>query len=344
MGFTKYDGTDEVSSQDGTRPLNRAWFRLRRVDRLGLHWNPKRVKNSPMASKANLRESTPPGNSPPGKLLLVGTPIGNLEDITLRALRMLKEADLIACEDTRRTQQLLNHYHIKTETVSYHEHNELMRAPELILELEQGGTVALVSDAGMPGISDPGYRLVHLAIRHGIPVIPIPGASAFVAALSACGLPVDCFRFLGFLPSKKLGRRKALAAMGGATKALVFYEAPHRLIEMLEDVLEILGDRPVVVAREVTKIHEDFLRGSITEVLDRLKKKPVKGEITVIVGKPEGPVRPVAPSRLLGADLKRVMAERGVDLHAALKTVARERGISKSEAYRQYQMEKSAER
>ncbi len=297
-----------------------------------------------MVPKAIVRETTSSGISPQGKLLLVGTPIGNLEDITLRALRVLKESDLIACEDTRRTQQLLNHYHIKTETISYHEHNELTRAPELILEMEQGGTVALVSDAGMPGISDPGYRLVHLAVRHGIPVVPIPGASAFVAALAACGLPVESFRFLGFLPSKKLARRKALAAMRSATKALVFYEAPHRLVEMLEDARDTLGDRPVVVAREVTKVHEEFLRGSISEVLERLKKKPVKGEITVILGKPEGPVRPSTPARLLGADLKRVMTERGVDLHAALKTVARERGISKSEAYRQYQMEKSSEK
>ncbi len=294
-----------------------------------------------MAQKATIRAAA--GGSPQGKLLVVGTPIGNLEDITFRAVRALKEADLIACEDTRRTQQLLNHYHIKTETVSYHEHNELTRAPELILELEQGGTVALVADAGMPGISDPGYRLVHLAIRHGFPVIPIPGASAFVAALAACGLPIDCFRFLGFLPAKKLARHKALTALRSATKALIFYEAPHRLIEMLEDARETLGERPAVVAREVTKVHEEFVRGSLTEVLERLRKKPVTGEITVIVGTPEGPVRPTAPARRLRADLERVMAQRGVDLRAALKAVARERGISKSEAYRQYQMEKSSE-
>jgi 16S rRNA (cytidine1402-2'-O)-methyltransferase len=319
-------------------------LRLRQVDRLALHLKLEQVKESPMAHKTTIRQAATTANSPRGKLLVVGTPIGNLEDITFRAVRALKEADLVACEDTRRTQQLLNYYRIKTETVSYHEHNELMRAPELILEMEQGGTVALVSDAGMPTISDPGYRLVHLAIRHGIPVVPIPGASAFVAALAASGLPIDCFRFLGFLPAKKLARRKALAAMRSATKALVFYEAPHRLIEMLEDVRDILGDRPVVVAREVTKLHEEFVRGSISEVLDRLGKKTVKGEITVIVGKPEGPVRPTAPSRRLHADLERVMSERGADLHAALKIVARERGISKSEAYRQYQMEKSAER
>src|SRR5574341_1618312 len=158
-----------------------------------------------------------------GVLYLVATPIGNLEDITLRALRILKDADAIACEDTRQTQKLLNHYGVSTRTVSYHEHNEMTRAAELVVELEEGAKVALVSDAGMPVISDPGYRLVHLAIRHGIPVVPIPGASAFVAALAAAGLPVDKFRFLGFLPSKKSERRKTLEDMKGSTKTLVFY-------------------------------------------------------------------------------------------------------------------------
>jgi 16S rRNA (cytidine1402-2'-O)-methyltransferase len=297
-----------------------------------------------MARKANLRETMAPAIGSPGKLFVVGTPIGNLEDITFRALRTLKEVDLIACEDTRRTQQLLNHYNIKTETISYHQHNEMTRGPELILEMEEGGSVALVSDAGMPGVSDPGFRLVHLAIRHGIPVVPIPGASAFVAVLAASGLPIDRFRFYGFLPAKKLARRKALSAMKSAAKALVFFEAPHRLLEMLEDVLASLGDRPVVVAREVTKIHEEFLRGSITEVLARLRKKPVKGEITVIVGMPEGPVKRSPAARPLRADLERAMADHGLDLRGALKAVARERGISKSEAYRQFQMEKSSER
>jgi 16S rRNA (cytidine1402-2'-O)-methyltransferase len=294
-----------------------------------------------MARKADFRETPAPANSSPGKLFVVGTPIGNLEDITFRALRTLKEADLIACEDTRRTQQLLNRYNIKTETLSYHQHNEMTRAPELILEMEEGGSVALVSDAGMPGVSDPGFRLVHLAIRHGIPVVPIPGASAFVAALVASGLPVDRFRFQGFLPAKKLARRKALSALKSATCALVFYEAPHRLLEMLEDTLAVLGQRPVVVAREVTKIHEEFLRGSISEVVARLRKKPVKGEMTVIVGMPEGPVKRSPAARPLRADLERAMADRGLDLRGALKAVARERGISKSEAYRQLQMEKS---
>lgn len=297
-----------------------------------------------MTRQTPVRDARAPAKSSRGVLYVVGTPIGNLEDFTFRALRTLKEVDLIACEDTRRTQQLLNHYNIKTPTISYHQHNEMTRAPELIIEMEEGGHIALVSDAGMPGVSDPGFRLVHLAIRHEVPVVPIPGASAFVAALAASGLPVDRFRFLGFLPAKKLARRKALEQLKAASKTLVFYEAPHRLLEMLEEVRETLGDRPVVVAREVTKVHEEFQRGSVSEVLGRLGKKPVKGEITVLVGPPEGPVRRSSTARPLRADLERVMAERGLDLRGALKSVARERGISKSEAYRQFQMEKSSER
>lgn len=297
-----------------------------------------------MARKTNRSAELVPPNSSRGNLYVVATPIGNLEDITLRALRTLKEADLIACEDTRRTQQLLNRYHIKTPTVSYHQHNEMTRAPELILEMEEGGHIALVSDAGMPGVSDPGYRLVHLAIRHEIPVVPIPGASALVAALAASGLAVDGFRFLGFLPARKLARRKALDNLRAAPTTLVFYEAPHRVIEMLEDVRATLGDRPIVVAREVSKVHEEFVRGSVSDVLARLRAKKVKGEITVLVGLPEGPVRRSPAARPLRADLERVMAEQDADLRGALKAVARERGISKSEAYRQYQMEKSSER
>lgn len=297
-----------------------------------------------MTRKRHLINALSPSNSSSGKLFLVGTPIGNLEDITFRAIRTLKEVDLIACEDTRHTQQLLNHYDIHTRTISYHEHNEMTRAPELIIQLEEGSRIALVSDAGMPGISDPGYRLVTLAIRHGIPVIPVPGASAFVAALAAAGLPVDKFRFLGFLPSKKLARRKALEELKEAKKTLVFYEAPHRVIDMLEDVRKILGDRPVVVAREVTKVHEQFLRGSASEVLERLGKKPVRGEITVLVGATPGADENASSGDPILQELERVMSEQGLDERAALKVVARARGISKSEAYRQWQMEKSLER
>ena len=275
-----------------------------------------------------------------GRLFVVGTPIGNLEDITFRAVRTLKEVDLIACEDTRRTQQLLAHYSIPTRTVSYHQHNEMTRAPELIIEMEEGSQIALVSDAGMPGISDPGYRLVHLAIRHEIPVIPVPGVSAFVAAISASGLPVDKFRFLGFLPSRKSARRKSLAELKSAAKALIFYEAPHRLLEMLEDVLEILGDRPAVVAREVTKLHEEFVRGLVSAVLRALKKKPVKGEITVLLGAAPAEQQNGRPAQSIRLEVQDVMANQGLEERDALKAVARRRGISKSEAYRRWEMEK----
>jgi len=278
-----------------------------------------------------------------GKLYLVGTPIGNLEDITFRALRTLREVDVIACEDTRHTQRLLNHYEIKTPTVSYHEQNEMTRAPELVIQLEQGSHIALISDAGMPVISDPGYRLVNLAIRHNISVVPVPGASAFVAALAAAGLPVDKFRFFGFLPRRKLARRKALEELKGVTKTLVFYEAPHRTLDMLEDIHQILGDPPVVVAREVTKIHEEFLRGSAAEVLAQMKKRPVRGEITVLVGPHPPPEKQGSSRGLIVKELERVMAEQALDERAALKVVARRRGISRSEAYRQWQFEKSLE-
>jgi 16S rRNA (cytidine1402-2'-O)-methyltransferase len=291
----------------------------------------------------NRADPLPPASPTPaqsGKLYLVGTPIGNLEDLTLRAIRILKEVDLIACEDTRHTIQLLKHYGITTCTVSYHEHNELTRAPELVMRMEQGSSIALVTDAGMPVISDPGFRLVQLALRHGIPVSPVPGASAFVAALAAAGIPVDKFRFLGFLPSKGGARRKALEEQASALKTLVFYEAPHRLVDMLEDVLETMGDRPVVVAREVTKVHEEFLRGNVSSVLATLRKKPVKGEITILVGPPTNGAGNVSGKVSIRQDVDRVMAEHGLAEREALKIVARQRGFSKSEAYRELQYEK----
>ncbi|MGH9555564.1 MAG: 16S rRNA (cytidine(1402)-2'-O)-methyltransferase, partial [Terriglobales bacterium] len=205
-------------------------------------------------------------------LYVVATPIGNLEDITLRALRVLKEADLIACEDTRHTRKLLDHYGITTATISYHEHNEAERAAELVEKLNTGTRIALVTDAGMPGVSDPGYRVIALAIRHKISVVPVPGASAVVAALAASGLPTDSFRFAGFLPAKQGQRRKALEQVRDSGSTEVFYETPHRLVECMEDVVEVLGpQRPVVIAREITKLHEEFLRGPAAEVLAALK-------------------------------------------------------------------------
>jgi 16S rRNA (cytidine1402-2'-O)-methyltransferase len=277
-------------------------------------------------------------------LYLVATPIGNLEDITLRALRVLKEVDVIACEDTRQTQKLLNHYAIATRTTSYHEHNEVTKSAELVKEMQEGASVALVTDAGMPGISDPGYRLITLAIRHHVPVVPVPGASAFLAALVASGLPTDSFRFSGFLPAKRGERRAALQAIKSSPRTQVFYEAPHRIVETLTDVVEVLGEsRHVVIAREVTKLHEEFLRGGAAEVLANLKaREAVKGEITLLIGKAEE--QDVATAALgrqgIRERVQQIMAEEKVDEKAALKKVAKERGVSKSEAYRELQRDK----
>jgi 16S rRNA (cytidine1402-2'-O)-methyltransferase len=273
-------------------------------------------------------------------LFVVATPIGNLEDITLRALRVLKEVDVIACEDTRQTQKLLNHYGISKPTVSYHEHNEAKRAAELMVDLEEGARIALVTDAGMPGISDPGYRLIALAIRSRIPVVPVPGASAFLAALVASGLPTDSFRFGGFLPAKRGPRRRMLENLKDVPRTQIFYEAPHRITETVEDIVEVLGPkRHVVLAREVTKIHEEFIRGSAREVLEQLRRRGgVKGEITLLVARPEEPAEVPAEKRKSVRQLvNAVMREEQLDEKAALKKVAKELGVSKSEAYRELQ-------
>ncbi|MGH9539566.1 MAG: 16S rRNA (cytidine(1402)-2'-O)-methyltransferase [Terriglobales bacterium] len=282
---------------------------------------------------ANAKSSLAPG------LYLVATPIGNLEDITLRAVRVLKEADLIACEDTRQTQKLLNHYGISTHTSSYHEHNEMTRSAELVLDLEGGARIALVTDAGMPGISDPGFRLIALAIRHHIPVVPIPGASAFLAALVASGLPTDSFRFGGFLPPKSGQRRQMLESIRTSPRTQVFYEAPHRVTEAVEDVVEILGpERYMVIAREVTKIHEEFLRGRAATILEILKARgEIKGEITLLIGRAEESERTVPAAVNVRQRLQEIMAEAKLDEKAALKKVAKEMGVSKSEAYRELQ-------
>src|ERR1700704_5597971 len=278
---------------------------------------------------------------PGAALYLVGTPIGNLEDITLRAVRVLKEVDVIACEDTRQTQKLLNHYGITTRTISYHQHNEMTRSAELVKEMQEGASLALVSDAGMPGISDPGFRLVSLAIRHHVPVVPIPGAAAFLAALVASGLPADSFRFSGFLPAKRGERRAALEAIKSSPRTQVFYETPHRILESLDDVVEVLGARRhVVIAREVTKLHEEFLRGRAGEVVETLKSREgVKGEITLLIGKAEeAPAQGSAESRgSVRQRVEQIMAAEKVDEKAALKKAAKERGVSKSAAYRELQ-------
>src|SRR3981081_3125167 len=275
-----------------------------------------------MRADAQTETTNGRGTLAPGSALyLVATPIGNLEDITLRALRVLKEVDLIACEDTRQTLKLLSHYGIKTRLVSYHEHNEMTKAAELVVDLEGGAKIALVTDAGMPGISDPGFRLIALAIRHHVPVVPIPGASAFLAALVASGLPTDSFRFRGFLPAKSGQRRKLLESVRECPRTQVFYEAPHRLLETLADVVEVLGnDRHVVVAREVTKLHEEFLRGRVAEVLERLKARgDVKGEITLLIAKPETQdLRATGSEMSVAQRVKQIMEEDRVDEKAAL--------------------------
>ena len=267
----------------------------------------------------------------PGTIYLVATPLGNLEDITLRALRILKEVDLIACEDTRHTRRLLNHFDIRKQLLSYHEHNETRRAAELVREARQGKNIAVVSDAGMPAIADPGYRVVTEAIAAGVPVVPIPGPVAVETALAASGLPTDAFRFGGFLPAKKTQRRKTLRAMAHSTATLVFYEAPHRILETLADVKTILGERPIVVARELTKIHEEFLRGPTSEVLAELQsRKTVKGEITLLIGR--GAVEP-EKTRTVQQRVAELIEKQGLTKMDAIKQAARERGISKRQAY-----------
>lgn len=275
-------------------------------------------------------------------LYIVGTPIGNLEDITHRALRVLRSVDRIACEDTRQTQKLLNHYDIRTPTISYHEHNEKTRARELIRHLEEGQSIALVTDAGLPAVSDPGYQLITLAIEREIRVIPIPGASAFLSALVASGLPSDNFQFSGFLPAKSGQRRSVLKEICNLQNTFVFYEAPHRIIETLKDIVDVLGPtRPVVVAREITKLHEEFLRGTAQEVLKTAQERgELKGEITLLIGKPEKGESQTERKESVSEMVQRFTREESLDEKDALKRVARELGISKSEAYRELQRTK----
>lgn len=226
-----------------------------------------------------MKESTPTK----GTLYVVATPLGNLEDMTLRGIRILKEVDLIAAEDTRTTGKLLHHYGIQTPQTSYFEHNEPKKAGALLTRLQRGQRIALVSEAGTPGISDPGFRLIRLAIHHDIPVVPIPGSSAAMAALSVSGLPTDSFLFLGFLPNKPTKRRKAIEKWQDWDRTLILYESPHRLVAALTDLLEILGDREITLARELTKKFEEILRGSIRQVLQKLGEKKIRGEITLVV-------------------------------------------------------------
>ncbi|HEV3315933.1 MAG TPA: 16S rRNA (cytidine(1402)-2'-O)-methyltransferase [Candidatus Angelobacter sp.] len=272
-----------------------------------------------------------------GVLYVVATPIGNLEDITYRAVRILREVDLIACEDTRQTRKLLEHYGIEKPTVSYHDYNEQERAQELVAKLQAGSSIAQVSDAGMPGISDPGYRVVKLAIEQGITVIPVPGASALVTALAASGLPTDAFEFRGFLPAKSGQRRTALESLRDVQHTVVFYEAPHRILESLQELVGILGaERQVVIARELTKLHEEFIRGAAGEILKSLEGRELRGEITLLIGKAEQ-LQPAIAAPDIILRLEQVMQEQGIDEKSALKILAKERGLSKSEVYREVQ-------
>jgi 16S rRNA (cytidine1402-2'-O)-methyltransferase len=271
-----------------------------------------------------------------GTLYLVSTPIGNLEDITHRAVRLLREVDLIACEDTRHTKKLLNHYGIHTRTISYHEHNESARAVELLERLRSGSDLAIVSDAGTPGISDPGFRLTRLAIANEIRVIPVPGASALIAALVSSGLPTDEFFFGGFLPARSGARRTRLSELRSIAATLVFYEGPHRIAATLKDAQEILGERQAVVARELTKMHEEIARGSLSELAARFSSgESARGEMVLIIDRTviaseDGESKAVGSVAGLVAEFE----NEGLDHRAALKKAARELGLTRAEAYR----------
>jgi 16S rRNA (cytidine1402-2'-O)-methyltransferase len=294
-----------------------------------------------------------PSRLEPG-LYLVATPIGNLGDITLRALDVLKAVDRIACEDTRQTQKLLNHFQIETPTLSYHQHNERSRSAELVEELKGGARIALVSDAGMPGISDPGAWLISEAIAAHVPVIPIPGANAALSALVASGLPTQDFHFIGFLPEKAGARRTRLEALGAedakseTARTLIFYEAPHRILDTLADLESLWGaETRVVVARELTKIHEEFLRGTVTEARRELSARDrVRGEITLLVELPSlkkgnGTQSGSGVTEKIEERVARLKAEFGIDEKEALKRLARESGQSKSDLYRELQRERA---
>ncbi|MHB1959734.1 MAG: 16S rRNA (cytidine(1402)-2'-O)-methyltransferase [Acidobacteriaceae bacterium] len=276
-------------------------------------------------------------------LYIVATPIGNLEDITLRALRVLRRVDRIACEDTRQTQKLLSHFGIAVPTVSCHAHNERQRAQELIAELRAGARIALVSDAGVPGISDPGEFLVAQAVAAGVPVIPIPGASALVSALAASGLDTTSFLFVGFPPPRTGERRSFFETLRGERATLIFYEAPHRVVESLRDAVRIFGpERRAVLAREITKIHEEFLRGTLRDLAASCASRDLlRGEMTLLVAG-ANPAEFAAAGAAPASDLRDAMAVyrgQGLDEQAALKRVARDRGVSKSEVYREWQRE-----
>ena len=277
----------------------------------------------------------------PGTLYLVATPIGNLQDMTLRAIETLRTVNLIACEDTRHTIKLLNHFRISNRLISYHEHNEQERAEELADQLMLGESIAIVSDAGTPGICDPAFRIVRRAIEIGAAVVPIPGAVAFVDAVVGSGLATDSIFFGGFLPAKKSDRRTRLTEIAAFPATLVLYETPHRLAKSLADCLDVLGDRRAAVGRELTKIHEEFARGRLSELVERFSKTPAKGEIVLVIDRVhnQAPAQDVSKTKSLPKRLKELEKE-GVDPKTALKKAAKEFGLSKSEAYRLTQVKR----
>ena len=269
----------------------------------------------------------------PSGLYVVATPIGNLEDITLRAIKTLNGVDLIAAEDTRHTTRLLAHYRIRTPLISCHEHNEQQRSPELIGKIQSGAAVALVSDAGTPSVSDPGYRLVRAALAHGVNVFPIPGVSAAVTALCASGLPTDAFVFLGFAPRKKGRRRDLLESLAAETRTLVFYESPRRVAAFLEDILAAMGDRQAVLAREMTKLHEEFIRGTLSEIRAALADRPeVKGECTLLVDGAAATEESISDADLIDA-LRHALAQPGARISGLARDFARQHGLPKKTVY-----------
>ena len=267
-----------------------------------------------------------------GKLYVVATPIGNLEDMTLRAIRLLKEVNLVAAEDTRQTRKLMSAYQIHTPLTSLHEHNEQRKGESLVSRIEAGESVAYVSDAGTPGISDPGYRLIRAAIARHIQVIPIPGASAVVAALSGSGLPMDRFFFCGFLPAKPARRRQVLATLSDVEATMVFYESPVRLAAALQDMAICLGDRPVAVCRELTKAFEEITRGTVMDVIRRLSGKTVKGEVTLIVGGGRKPKTEVS-NEAIRERMESLETGEKLSRRDRIERVAREMGVSRKRVY-----------
>lgn len=267
-----------------------------------------------------------------GVLYVVATPIGNREDITLRALNILRDVDLIAAEDTRKTGNLLAHYQIKNRLISFHEHNEKKRTPEIIGKLLDGISIALVSNAGTPSISDPGYRLIEAAIANKITVSPIPGVSAATAAMSVSALPTDSFVFIGFLPRKKAKRQQFLNELAVEPRPVIFYESPKRILTLLEEIISCMGDRPAVLAREMTKLHEEFIRGSVSEILKTLKSRAeIKGECTLLIAGFEG--KEELNSEIITTEIKAALDKHQEGLSEITKSIAKKYGLSKNKVY-----------